>query len=102
MTVVNDSTQEMVTEIYIESDLLKIKKKTIKIFALDSKTIGLSNNPPEKWVSECLWTNEAEVTREGNEFTIILPKPVVRFYQPKKIQLAGSIEQDNLLLIIHQ
>ena len=102
MTAITDSNQEMVTEIYIESDMLKITGSKVKIFALDVQTIGLSNNPPSEWVEDCLWSQEAEVLEDKGELTIILPTKVVRFYKPKKIELAGSVAQDNILLIVHQ
>ena len=54
MTIVSDSTQEMITEAYIPLELLEISTPTVKIFALDSCTIGLSNSPPEKWQKNCL------------------------------------------------
>ena len=101
MTTATDSTQEMVTELYIESDMLKVTGSKIKIFALDVQTIGLSNNPPIKWIDNCLWTQEAEVMKEEGELTIILPPQVVRFYNPKRIEVAASIERDNVLLIVH-
>ena len=102
MTVVSDSTQEMVTEIYISTELLDVPKNTIRIFALDAHTIGISNSPPQLWVSQRLWESEALVTIDEQELTIILPPEVVRFYRPKKIEIAGAVEKDNLLLVITQ
>lgn len=101
MTVVSDSSFEMVTEIYLSVDLMTISGDKINLYALDSKTIGLSNNPPERWENECLWKHEADVILEDKEYTIIFPKQVVRFYQPKKVEIAGSVDKDNILLIIH-
>ncbi len=100
MTTVSDSTQEMITEIYISTELLNISADSVRIFALDSQTIGISNTPPKLWVKQCLWEKSATVIKDNQEFMIILPPEVVRFYRPKKIEIAGSVEKDNLLLVI--
>ena len=100
MTTVSDSTQEMVTEIYLSEDLLDISEKTIRIFALDSHTIGLSNVPPQLWLNKCLWENKATVLKDDHELTIILPPEVVQFYRPKKIEIAGTVQKDNILLVV--
>ena len=102
MTIVSDSTQEMVTEIYLPVDLLDISEEFIRIFALDAHTIGLSNSPPQLWVNQRLWESRATIMIDNHEITILLPPEVVRFYRPKKIEIAGTIDQDQLLLVITQ
>ncbi len=102
MTTVTNSNDEIITKLYIELDILKINENKIKIYALDVQTIGLSNNPSKNWTDNCLWVQEADIIQEDTEFTIVLPPQVVRFYKPRKIEIAGNIEQDNILLIVHQ
>ncbi len=102
MTIVSDSTQEMVTEIYLSVELLDISTNSIRIFALDAHTVGLSNSPPELWVNQRLWESQALVTKDDQELTIILPPEVVQFYRPKTIEIAGTVEKNNLLLVITQ
>ena len=101
MTIVSDSTQEMVTEIYLSTELVYIKEKKIRIFALDSNTIGLSNAPPKLWQDQRLWEGKIPVLKNNNELTIILPPEIVQFYHPKKIELASSLEKDNVILVIN-
>lgn len=96
------SNNDIITKIYVESDIVKIEGTKIKIYSLDVQTIGLSNNPPKNWTDNCLWVQEADVLQENTELTVILPPQVVRFYKPRKIEIAGNIEQDNVLLIVHQ
>lgn len=96
------SNNDIITKIYVESDIVKIEGTKIKIYALDVQTIGLSNNPPKNWTDNCLWVQEADVLQENTELTVILPPQFVRFYKPRKIEIAGNIEQDNVLLIVHQ
>ncbi|MFW9914523.1 MAG: hypothetical protein ACFFGZ_02835 [Candidatus Thorarchaeota archaeon] len=102
MTIVSDATQEMITEVYLTTDLLHCPEDSIRIFALDAHTIGLSNNPPKLWEEQCLWEKEAIVTKDEDELTIILPREVVRFYRPKKIEIAGSMDKENVILVIGQ
>ncbi len=102
MTSVSDSTQEIVTEIYLSAEIFDIPNDSIRIFALDAHTIGLSNSPPQLWINHRLWESQALVTNDGQELAIILPPEVVRFYRPKQIEIAGTVEKDNLLLVITQ
>lgn len=100
MTVVSDATQEMITEVYLTTDLLDCREDFIRIFALDAQTLGISNQPPQLWQEQCLWEKQAMVTREEEELTIIFPPEVVRFYRPKNIEIAGSTDKNNVLLVI--
>lgn len=104
MTIVSDNNQEIVTEVYISTDLLDLPDDTISLYALDAKTIGLSNNPPAIWQEHRLFETRAQVLKDEaeQELTILLPPEIVRFYRPKKIELAGAPEKDNVLLVIHQ
>ena len=100
MTIISEPPPEFVTEVYISMELLECQEDSIRIFALDSQTIGLSNSPPKLWLDHCLWESKALLVKDDVELTVLLPPEIVRFYQPKKIELAGSIEKDNLLLVI--
>jgi len=100
MTSISDSTPEIVTEIYLSTELIMIPKEKIRIFALDAHTIGLSNNPPQIWIEKRLWEGEVTIFKDKEEQTIILPKEIVEFYRPKKIEIAGTIKKDNILLVV--
>jgi len=102
MTLVSDKSNGIVTEIYLDLDMLSISSSKIRIFALDSQTIGVSNNPPELWIENCLWQGETDIISDEQEHTILLPMSIVSFYQPRQVELAGSIERDNFLLIVHR
>ena len=67
MTVVSDDVTDFVTEIYIDADLLDIESDKIMIFALDIRTLGLSNNPPQLWTENSLWKTEVKVIKDGKE-----------------------------------
>ena len=102
MTLVNDKQPgEIITEVYIDLDLLSVSSSKIRIFALDSQTIGISNNPPNLWIDNCLWQGETDITKGNDEYTIFLQQNILNFYQPRSIELASSTERDNVLLIIH-
>ncbi|HMF34808.1 MAG TPA: hypothetical protein VKK79_25530 [Candidatus Lokiarchaeia archaeon] len=40
-------TPEIITEINVPKQMIRIQEDNIRIFALDARTIGLSNAPPE-------------------------------------------------------
>ena len=84
--------------------MLECPEDDINLYALDAHTIGLSNHPPSLWLDNRLWEAKAKVIKDASEheLTILLPSEIVRFYRPKKIELAASPEKDNILLIIHQ
>lgn len=102
MTMVTDVTQEMITELYLDADMVDLSGNVVTLYALDAKTIGLSSSPPKKWLEQALWKQEVQVLQDGDEYTIILPPELIRFYQPKKVELAGEIDRKTVILVIHQ
>ena len=64
LTVNCGKTKEIVTEIYISTDLITVIEDTIRIFALDSHTVVLSNNPPKSWQDLRLWDSKAKIVKE--------------------------------------
>ena len=100
MTVVSDANQEIVTEVYIPTELFDIVSDTVHLYALDAKTIGVANIPPRLWTDIKMWDGIAKVVKEEGELMIILPNEFVRFYKPRIIELAALERKDTVLLII--
>jgi hypothetical protein len=53
----------------------------IFIYALDSRTLGISATASEFWAEKSLWHGEAHLEDSGDYWLVVLPYPVASFYK---------------------
>ena len=98
---VSNLREELIAEIPVSKSLIDLTSDTVGIFALDSRTIGLSNNPPEFWSEQCLWQGKTQVITDEEGYTILLPQEIISFYQAKKIDVSVDVNKTRLLLLVN-
>ena len=93
--------REIIPEVFIPKNLIQIVGNTIRIFALDATTIGLSNTPPDFWPRESLWEGTTAVVDAEDHYSILFPDAIVNFYSPRTIDISGDPDRSRLLLVVN-
>lgn len=86
--------ENLIPEIFIPKELINFSDRKAKIFALDSQSIGISNNPPDHWLSDSLWNGDANLTEENDGYTLLLPQELIGFYLPKEIEISVETKRE--------
>jgi hypothetical protein len=68
-------------EIRIPKEFVAFGAREIFIYALDSRTLGISATASEFWAEKSLWHGEAHLEDSGDYWVVVLPYPVASFYK---------------------
>ncbi len=68
-------------EIRIPKALVAFGAREIFIYALDSRTLGISATASEFWAEKSLWHGEAHLEDGGDYWVVVLPYQVASFYK---------------------